>query len=478
MTHLQCTGRLGAARPDNPMDSQAPNDTIAAIGTPPGEGGLCVVRMSGPDAFSIADRVFGGAVRPSACVTHTIHHGHVVDPGTRERVDEVLMSVFRSPRTYTREDLVEFSGHGGMVPGSMILDVLIRSGARLAEPGEFTKRAFLNGRIDLLQAEAVGELIRARTDACARAALRQLNGTCSQQIDGFRIELIQIIANIEVTLDFTEENLPDVSTRTFVEQLRPVKVALDRLIRSSRETRVLRDGIRIALIGKPNVGKSSLLNMLTSRDRAIVHPESGTTRDTIEESVDIRGVPVVFVDTAGIRNTSDKVEQQGVTRSQRELEQSDIPVLVFDASHPPDDDDRRLAAQLSGRTVVFILNKCDLDNYDPNAYAALLSGGRSVRTSALNGSGLDDLLEAIFKIAQFDPSGFESGLVVNARQGELLDRAKASLERGIGVLEEGSGAEMAAVDLRESVQHLGVLVGKEIGDAVLDHVFSRFCIGK
>ena len=460
------------------MNPQAPNDTIAAIGTPPGEGGLCVVRMSGPDAISIADRIFGGAVRPSACGTHTIHHGHVVDPGNRDQVDEVLMSVFRAPRTYTREDLVEFSGHGGMVPGTMILDVLIRSGARLAEPGEFTKRAFLNGRIDLLQAEAVGELIRARTDACARAALRQLNGTCSQQIDQSRVDIIHIIANIEVTLDFTEEGLPDMAPRTFVEQLRRVQDALDRLIRSSRETRVLRDGIRIALLGKPNVGKSSLLNMLISRDRAIVHTESGTTRDTIEESVNLRGVPVVFVDTAGIRNSSDKVEQQGVTRSRRELEQADIPLVVFDASHPPDSNDRRVAALLSGRTGVFILNKCDLDSYNPDAYAELMSGARSVRTSAVSGEGQKALLDAIFEIAQFDPFGFESGLVVNARQGELLDRAKANLDRGIVVLEDGNGAEMAAVDLRECVYLLGELVGKEIGDAVLDHVFSSFCIGK
>ena len=457
---------------------QAPNDTIAAIGTPPGEGGLCVVRMSGPAAFAVADRVFGGASRPSECGTHTIHHGHVVDPRNRERVDEVLMSVFRSPRTYTREDLIEFSGHGGMVPGEMILDVLIRSGARLAEPGEFTKRAFLSGRIDLLQAEAVGELIRARTDACARAALRQLDGTCSQQIDGFRIELIQIIAYIEVTLDFTEEDIPDISSRTFLDQLRPVQEALGRLIRSSHETRVLRDGVRVALLGKPNVGKSSLLNMLTSRDRAIVHPESGTTRDTIEESVDIRGVPVVFVDTAGLRETSDRVEQQGVVRSRTELVQADIPLAVFDASNPPDDDDRQLVKMLSGRNGVFILNKCDLEAYDPDAYMELTAGGRWTRTSAKYGEGVEDLKETILEIARFDPSGFESGLVVNARQNELLEQAKTNLDRGIGVLEEGLGAEMAAVDLRECVHRLGVLVGKEIGDAVLDHVFSRFCIGK
>ncbi|MYD24472.1 MAG: tRNA uridine-5-carboxymethylaminomethyl(34) synthesis GTPase MnmE [Gemmatimonadetes bacterium] len=460
------------------MTSQAPNDTIAAIGTPPGEGGLCVVRMSGPDTFAIADRVFGGTSRPSECGTHTIHHGHVIDPRSHERVDEVLMSVFRSPRTYTREDLIEFSGHGGMVPGGMILDVLIRSGARLAEPGEFTKRAFLNGRIDLLQAEAVGELIRARTDACARAALRQLNGTCSQQIDEFRIKLIQIIAYIEVTLDFTEEGIPDMTPRTFLDQLRPVREALGRLIKSSHETRVLRDGVRVALLGKPNVGKSSLLNMLTARDRAIVHPESGTTRDTIEESVDIEGVPVVFVDTAGIRKTSNRVEQQGVIRSRTELEQADIPLAVFDATSPPDDDDRQLVKMLSGRTAVFIFNKCDLDAYDPDAYLELTAGGRWIRTSAKHGEGLENLREAILQTARFDPAGFESGLVVNARQGELLDQAKTSLDRGIGVLEEGLGAEMAAVDLRECVHRLGVLVGKEIGDAVLDHVFSRFCIGK
>ena len=460
------------------MTPQALNDTIAAIGTPPGEGGLCVVRMSGPESFSIADRVFSGADRPSECRTHTIHHGYVIDPQSRERIDEVLMSLFKSPRSYTREDLIEFSGHGGMVPGGMILDVLIRSGARLAEPGEFTKRAFINGRIDLLQAEAVGELIRARTDACARAALRQLNGTCSQQIDESRMKLIQVIAFIEVTLDFTEEGIPDMEPRTFLDQLRPVQEALDQLIKSSHETRVLRDGIRIALLGKPNVGKSSLLNMLISRDRAIVHPESGTTRDTIEESIDIRGVPVTFVDTAGIRTTSEIIEQQGVARSQIELEQADIPLVVFDASRPPDEDDRRLVDLLSSRDGVFILNKCDLDSYNPESYAKLTADGRCVRTSAKNGTGTEDLLKTILENAQYDPARFESGLVINARQGDLLNQAKASLDRGVGVLAEGLGAEMAAIDLRECVRHLGVLVGKDIGDAVLDHVFSRFCIGK
>ena len=460
------------------MNSQAFDDTIAAIGTPPGEGGLCVVRMSGPESFNIADRVFSGNGRPSGWPTHTIHHGYVVDPDSRERVDEVLMSLFRAPRTYTREDLIEFSGHGGMVPGGMILDVLLRSGARLAEPGEFTKRAFVHGRIDLLQAEAVGELIRARTDACARAALRQLKGTCSQQIDEFREKLIQVIALIEVTLDFTEEDVPDLKPITFLDQLRPVREALERLIKSSHETRVLRDGIRIALLGKPNVGKSSLLNMLTSRDRAIVHPESGTTRDTIEESVDIRGVPVTFVDTAGIRSTPDMVERQGVERSRQELDQADIPLVVFDASRPPDDDDRSLVGLLSRRTGVYILNKRDLDTYDPDAYADLTTDGRSVETSAKDGTGGTSLVEAILEIAQYDPARYESGLVVNVRQADLLNQAKASLDRGIGILEEGHGAEMAAVDLRECVRHLGVLVGKEIGDAVLDQVFSRFCIGK
>lgn len=232
------------------------------------------------------------------------------------------------------------------------------------------------------------------------------------------------------------------------------------------------------MLGKPNVGKSSLLNMLTARDRAIVHPESGTTRDTIEESVDIRGVPVVFVDTAGIRKTSNRVEQQGVIRSRSELEQADIPLAVFDATSPPDDDDRQLVKMLSGRTAVFIFNKCDLDAYDPDAYLELTAGGRWIRTSAKHGEGLENLRDAILETARFDPAGFESGLVVNARQGELLDQAKTSIDRGIGVLEEGLGAEMAAVDLRECVHRLGVLVGKEIGDAVLDHVFSRFCIGK
>jgi len=436
------------------------------------------VRMSGPESFLIADRVFRGTERPSLCQTHTIHHGHIIDPRTGDQVDEVLLSVFKAPRTYTREDLIEFSGHGGIVPGGMILEALICSGARLAEPGEFTKRAFVSGRIDLLQAEAVGELIRARTDACARAALRQLNGRCSQQIEECRIKLIQVIAFIEVTLDFSEEGIHEMEPATFVDQLHPLQEMLDQLIKSSEKTRVLRDGLRVALLGKPNVGKSSLLNLLISRDRAIVHPESGTTRDTIEESANIGGVPVTFVDTAGIRLTSDLVEQQGVERSRRELEQADIPVVVFDASQLPDEDDRRLVSLLSRREQLFILNKSDLNTYNAASYSELTRGGRCVKTSATIGTGLEELLKEIIKIAQYDPGRFESGLVINARQGELLNQAKGCLDRGINVIVEGLGAEIAAIDLRECVRTLDVLVGKDIGDAVLDHVFSRFCIGK
>ena len=266
--------------------------------------------------------------------------------------------------------------------------------------------------------------------------------------------------------------------KEFMNQLRPIQATLDQLIKSSHETRILRDGLRVALLGKPNVGKSSLLNLLISRDRAIVHPESGTTRDTIEESVNIRGVPVTFVDTAGIRMTSDIVEQHGVARSRQELEQADIPVVVFDASQPPDKDDRRLVGLLSHPDQLFILNKCDLDSYNTESYSELMRGGSCVKTSATIGTGLDELLEEIIKMAQYNPARFESGLVINARQGELLGQAKASLARGVDALVGGLGGEIVAIDLRECVRFLDVLVGKDIGDAVLDHVFSSFCIGK
>ena len=454
------------------------NDTIAAIGTPLGEGGICVVRMSGPSSFAIADRIFTGRKRLSSCDTHTIHHGYIFDPQTGERVDEVLLSLFKAPRTYTCENLIEISGHGGIVPASMILQVLINSGARLAGPGEFTKRAFINGRIDLLQAEAVGELIRARTNACARASLRQLDGECSAQIEEIREKTIQIIALIEVTLDFTEEDLPDMDNTTFLKQLLPVQNSLVRLIKSSHEFRVLRDGLRVALIGKPNVGKSSILNRLVSKDRAIVHQESGTTRDTIEETVDIRGVPITFVDTAGIRKSSNTVEQQGITRSREELQKADIQLAVFDASTPPDKDDQSLIELLAEYSPISILNKCDLETYNTEAFSNLIGSGEIVKTSATIGVGIEELIDSVVNIGQYNPAMLETGLVANARQVELLKGARVSLEQGIKVLKEGSGAEIAAIDLRDCVQYLGGLLGKDIGDSILDRVFAQFCIGK
>src|SRR5882724_10414489 len=339
-----------------------PDDTIAAIATPIGEGGLAVIRISGAQALAVADRIFSpvgkSSLKPSAAASHTIQFGHVVRDG--KTIDEVLLAVMRAPRTYTREDIVEITCHGGILPVKLVLDTILENGVRLAEPGEFTRRAFLNGRIDLAQAEAVADLIHSRTELALAAANEQLAGKLSQRINGLRDEMMKTLAHVEAHIDFPDEDISPDTKEQLLKRLENGVAFMDELLRTANEGQILRRGIRAAIIGRPNAGKSSLLNQLLGHDRAIVSPIPGTTRDTIEETANIRGLPVVFIDTAGLREGRDEIEVEGIRRSRETLEKAELILHVLDASEPLTSADEIYLAEFSGKKRIFVLNKIDL----------------------------------------------------------------------------------------------------------------------
>src|SRR5664280_2528320 len=338
------------------------DDTIAAIATPLGEGVLAVIRLSGAQALAVADLCFAPAgetsVKPSAAATHTIHFGHVVRDG--QTVDEALLAVMRAPRTFTREDVVEITCHGGILAAKMVLDTVLANGARLAEPGEFTRRAFLNGRIDLAQAEAVADLIHSRTERALRAANEQLAGKLSQRINQLRDEMLETLAHVEAHIDFPDEDIAPATRDQLVTRLQNGVAFMDELLRTAHEGQILRHGIRAAIIGRPNAGKSSLLNQLLGHDRAIVSAIPGTTRDTIAETANIRGLPVVFIDTAGLREARDELELEGVRRSRQTLQEAEFILHVFDAAEPLTEADEKYLAEFAGKQRILVRNKIDL----------------------------------------------------------------------------------------------------------------------
>ncbi|MCL0069412.1 tRNA uridine-5-carboxymethylaminomethyl(34) synthesis GTPase MnmE [Dehalococcoidia bacterium] len=442
-------------------------DTIAAISTPIGEGGIGIVRLSGQEACSIATKLFGKSLPDRRLV-----YGHMFDPETSEAVDEVLVAYMAAPHTYTREDIVEINCHGGIVPLQRILGLTLKLGARLAEPGEFTLRAFLNGRIDLSQAESVLDIVRARTQSSLRLAVEGLGGRLSRQIRSIRNELLSVLAYLTARIDFPEDEIEE------QDALRPIKKAhleLDELIEGADAGIVYRQGVRTAIVGRPNVGKSSLLNRLLRESRAIVTPIPGTTRDTLEEVVNLKGVPFVLTDTAGITHSEDVIEILGVERSRKAVEQSSLVLLVTDASEPLNATDFEIIELLDGRTVLVVANKCDLP-----AQADLSSlPWPIVRTSALTGEGMSALETRMVDIALggkvVSPDAF---LVTNIRHKEALERAAQHLRQAEESLEANVPDDFVTIDLTAALDALGEITGETVSEELLDMIFSRFCIGK
>ncbi|MDB6034267.1 MAG: mnmE [Verrucomicrobiales bacterium] len=454
------------------------DDTIAAIATPLGEGGLAVIRISGPEALTVADKCFAPigkhSQKPSLVPSHTLHYGKIARAG--QTVDEVMLAVMRAPRTFTREDVVEISCHGGLLPAKLVLDAILENGARLAQPGEFTKRAFLNGRLDLTQAEAVADLIHSRTEMALTAAHEQLSGKLSKRINQLRDDLIKTLAHVEAHIDFPDEDIAPDTKELLIQRLRDAVSFMDSLLRTADEGQILRRGIRAAIIGRPNAGKSSLLNQLLGHDRAIVSPIAGTTRDTIEETANIRGLPVIFVDTAGLREAGDTIEAEGIRRSHETLTRAELILHVLDASEPITVEDQKYLEEFKGKKRILVRNKTDLP---PRLQLPPAFKNSLVDVSCLTGRGLEDLKDAIKSLVWSGEIKAEMlQVMINSRHQEALKRAKTATERTAEALEQDLTLELAALDLRIAVNAVGEIVGKTSTEDLLDSIFSQFCIGK
>jgi tRNA modification GTPase len=459
------------------------DDTIAAIATPLGEGGLAVVRLSGSQALAIADKSFlpvgKNSLKPSAATTHTIQFGKIIRQG--RSVDEVLLTVLRAPRTFTREDTVEITCHGGILPAKLVLDTLLENGARPAEPGEFTRRAFLNGRIDLAQAEAVADLIHSRTELALAAANEQLAGKLSQRINTLRDEMMQTLAHVEAHIDFPDEDISPDTKEQLLKRLEHGVEFMDELLRTANEGQILRRGIRAAIVGRPNAGKSSLLNQLLGHDRAIVSAIPGTTRDTIEETANIRGLPVVFIDTAGLREAGDEIEQEGVRRSRESLARAEFILHVLDASEPLTSADETYFVEFAGKKRILVVNKIDLPGkleFRVTRHPSLVTPP-TVEVCCLSGQGIEALKDAIKELVWSGEIRAEMlQVMINSRHQDALTRARTATQRTLDVLRAGETLELAAGELRIAVNAVGEIVGKTTTENLLDSIFSQFCIGK
>lgn len=458
------------------------NDTIAAISTPIGVGGIGIVRLSGPDSLSVADKVFEPFKegRPSFYESHTVHYGRVKDPSSGEMIDEVLLTVMRQPATYTSEDIVEVSCHGGRACLKKVLGAFLSSGARLAEAGEFTKRAFLNGRIDLTQAEAVLEVILAETDKAQRVAMEHLEGSFSLKIRDIREAIIDIQSQAELAIDFSSEDVEFTTLENMLGRVREEHKKIKNILSTADKGIMLREGASIVICGKPNVGKSRLMNALLKHERVIVTPVAGTTRDVIEESINISGVKVRLSDTAGIIETSDSIEAEGIKRSKERIERADLALFVLDSSIPFSDKDREVYNQLESKKTLLVANKTDLPpSIDYEEVKKALGSRDIIKISALKAEGLELVEDAVAKeLFSGSIPSTESSLVTSARHKECLSKSLEALERSLKPAEKEINAELLSSDLTEAVHQLGLIIGESISRDVLDRIFSNFCIGK
>lgn len=454
-------------------------DTIAAIATPPGEGGVAIVRISGADAETIAAKIFARHQgKNSKLKSHSLYHGKIRDPRTQRAIDEVLLTVMRKPRSYTGEDVVEIHGHGGAFLARQILGLVLAQGARQAEPGEFTKRAFLNGRLDLAQAEAVLDLIRARTDKSAELALQQVTGELSIWVEALREELIQILVQVEAAIDFPEEEIELLQRHDLIQKIDCLRKNIIAIIATYDWGKLFREGAKVCICGRPNVGKSSLLNALLGEERVIVTPVPGTTRDVIEESINLNGLPVALWDTAGIHETEDQIERIGVQLSRERVEKADAVILVIDGSTSLTADDRLLIGNIAGKKKLLVVNKNDLPAVVAvNELTQELRPNQIVYVSAKSGAGIDEVKESLRELLL--PTAIEPSLVItNLRHSSALMRGEAALKHALASLGENQAAEFIAVDLNQASEALKEIVGAIRSDDILERIFSEFCIGK
>lgn len=455
-------------------------DTIAAIATPLGESGIGVIRISGSKAYTIGDAIFCGvtATPLSKRPDRTIHYGHICDEkGTC--IDEVLALIMHAPHSYTAEDVLEIQCHGGRQSLQDILSLILRSGARLANPGEFTQRAFVHGRIDLAQAEAVMDVIQAKSSAGLTSAVEQLEGRLSKLVSEMRMHLTDLITRLEVTIDYPEEDLEDVVVTDISGALEEMEVRLDKLLADAQSGKMIRDGVIVAIAGTPNAGKSSLLNQLAQEERAIVTDVPGTTRDSIDVWITIKGVPVCLVDTAGIRHTADTVEKIGVDRARQHMEKADIILIVIDGSRPLVSEDKEILSSARKRSALIVLNKQDLPLVISKDVLEQEYNHPVVTLSATNGDGLDELKETLLSMVMQE--GFltgENALLTNTRHIDLIRQSKVALNQALQTIRAGMPVDCAIVDMRKAWEHLGSITGETVADDIVTEIFRRFCLGK
>jgi len=454
-------------------------DTIAAISTPPGEGAISIVRLSGDQAVAVAKKIFKGRDLDKVA-SHTINYGHIIDPTDNSLVDEVMVSVMRAPKTFTCEDVVEINTHGGIVATNRVLQLLLGSGARMAEPGEFTKRAFLNGRIDLTEAESVMDLIRAKTDKAMQVAVNQLDGNLHHLISNLRQEILDSLAQVEVNIDYPEYDTDQMTTKLLLEKARTVSSSIDSLLKTANSGEILQHGLATAIVGKPNVGKSSLLNRLLDEDKAIVTDVAGTTRDVVEQYINIDGVPLKLIDTAGIRDTEDKVEKIGVERSRAAINVADVVIVVLDASRELVEDDIELLNATNDKKRIVIFNKNDLmPVITPESVVQLKPDDIILKTSAIKNDGIETIKQTISQIFN---SGIEDNsnnvIITSTRQAGLLRKAKNSLNDVISGIEAEMPIDLVQIDMTACWDTLGEITGESYQDELITQLFSQFCLGK
>lgn len=456
-------------------------DTITSISTPMGEGAIGIVRLSGPQAVEIADKLYKGKHLLNDVPSHTINYGHIIDPESKEVIEEVMVSVLRAPKTFTREDIIEINCHGGILTINRVLELTMTYGARMAEPGEFTKRAFLNGRIDLSQAEAVMDFIRSKTDRASKVAMNQIEGRLSDLIKKQRQSILEILAQVEVNIDYPEyDDVEDATTEFLLEQSKEIKQEINRLLDTGAQGKIMREGLSTVIVGKPNVGKSSMLNNLIQDNKAIVTEVAGTTRDVLEEYVNVRGVPLRLVDTAGIRETEDIVEKIGVERSRKALSQADLILFVLNNNEALTQEDYTLYEVVKNEDVIVIVNKMDLEqNIDINEVKDMIGDTPLIQASMLKQEGIDEL-EIQIRDLFFggEVQNQDMTYVSNSRHISLLKQARQTIQDAIDAAESGVPMDMVQIDLTRTWEILGEIIGETASDELIDQLFSQFCLGK
>jgi len=455
-------------------------DTIVAISTPPGTGGIGIIRISGENSFNIASRIFKGAKNFKDIKTHTINYGKIVDPASNETLDEVLVSKMKKPASFTKEDVVEINCHGGIIVLRKILELIVKEGARIAEAGEFTKRAFLNGRIDLSQAEAVIDLINSKTDAGSKAALDQLEGKLSRKLKEVREKLIELIAHIEVTVDYPEHDIEEITGDMVYESLKPIRNLICNISNTFENGRMIREGLNVVIVGRPNVGKSSLLNELSGKNKAIVTDIPGTTRDIIEEYININGIPIRLIDTAGIRETEDVVERIGVERAKKAVDEADLIIVMIDADAGIKSEDIEIFNNVRNKRNIVILNKIDISSNEKiKEIEDYFKEYNLIKVSIKTGSGIDKIEEELTGLFNKGKLRLNDEIILtNIRHKNMIDKCMESIDNAISAYESGMPLDMITIDIKDAAYYLGQITGESVNEQVLNEIFKRFCIGK